>query len=280
METTFTDGVIKQIAETIGTRTPETGGALFGPDDSNLVSHFVFDDKARTTAVTYTPSTDLITRIPKIERRESIVFKGVIHSHPPALDHPSGPDLLAFKRTLDINPQLRSLSAPIVNLGGGSSRDDAYQLNADATMRVFQVFRSPNAKTVNCEPGRVCVMAIDALMQFIGDAFKHEIGSDIETGSDHERLNGHTFLRRRFQTNTKLKKTVLVELYFPMQFPLLAPLVSSGTAAVRRWHTINWNPDQHKLDRLAQPIINALKPHLEQNKETSDDTPTKLGRAA
>ena len=86
----FTDDVAAEIAATIGSRKPETGGALFGPKNSNLISMIAFDEAAHTTSVSYTPSKELIASIPEIEAAEGVEFKGIIHSHPRGVTQPSG----------------------------------------------------------------------------------------------------------------------------------------------------------------------------------------------
>jgi len=266
MEICFTDGVIEEIAKTIGTRTPETGGALFGPENSNLVSSFVFDEKARTTAVTYTPSTDLIRRIPKIETGEGVVFKGVIHSHPPGVDRPSGPDLSAFRRTLNTNPRLHSLITPIVNLNGGSAHGDAHRLNEVATMRVFQVFRSNDRRPVACEPATVFVTDVDAVTRCVAGALqRQEPCGEFETTIGHELINGHVFVRCSLLASERGAQFRRLDFYFAHQFPLVAPLVSVGTGTDRRWLALPNRPNKNTPEVIASHIVASLQPSMKPN---------------
>jgi len=279
MEITFTDNTLNEIALTIGTRTPETGGALFGPDNSNLVSLFVFDKKARTTAITYTPSTELIRRIPEIEMRDGVIFKGVIHSHPRRLDRPSGPDLSAFRRTLDTNPRLRSLITPIVNLDGGSKQADAHPLNDASTMRVFQAFRSSGRRLVELDPASVRVMPVDAMALCVSEALARKMGREVATQFGHERINGHAFVRGTLQITGTGSEDQRLDLYFPTQFPLLAPLAMWSESRKQQWLQLNWQPDQFSADALAESLTEAITSVALNTSETTKDKETCHGKS-
>ena len=136
----FTDGSLEEISTTIGGQKPETGGALFGPENANLISAFIFDPEAETTAVSYKPSVDLINRIPEFEAREHVIFKGIIHSHPKGMPRPSEPDHIAFWNTLRTNPRLRSLVTPIVTFERRREGSNLIVLNDRAIMRLYQAF--------------------------------------------------------------------------------------------------------------------------------------------
>ena len=47
----ITDRVVDAIVSTIGARPPESGGALFGPAHSNMISHFEFDPDAHLSLI-------------------------------------------------------------------------------------------------------------------------------------------------------------------------------------------------------------------------------------
>jgi len=279
MEITFTDNTLNEIALTIGTRTPETGGALFGPDNSNLVSLFVFDEKARTTAITYTPSTELIRRIPEIEMRDGVIFKGVIHSHPSSLDRPSGPDILAFRRTLDTNPRLRSLITPIVNLEGGSKQADAYPLNDTSTMRVFQAFRASGRRHVELDPARVRLMPIDAVARCASEALARKTDREVATQCGHERINGDAFVRRTLTVTCTGSDEQRLDLYFPTQFPLLAPLAMWSEYGKQQWLQLNWQPDEFSADALAASLTEAITSVALNTSKTTKDKEIRHGKS-
>lgn len=111
----FTDSVLRQITADIAVHPPELGGALLGPKNSELITDFIFDPHAETTRVSYFPSTSLAREVQEFEKRNNqLVFKGIVHSHP-GLDRPSGQDLVAFGKGLNLNPHLPCFVAPIIS---------------------------------------------------------------------------------------------------------------------------------------------------------------------
>ena len=259
---TITDDTIAKIADKIGTEKPETGGALFGPEHSNTLSYFQFDKEARTTASTYTPSKKLLKAIPEIEESEGLIFKGIIHSHPGSFDHPSGPDLTAFRRTLLHNTHLCSLITPIVNFGAA---DDAVELNDAAGMQVYEVFRSRNpSEPVIIDKVTVRVMPIDAVTQCVIDALKDRGLKGLLQLRSHRSINGTTFLHRNISWSTpKRKKKDHLDLYFAPDFPTVSPIVSLTINEEQNWLSVTWSlqdfADEALVKRL-MPVLEASNP--------------------
>ena len=110
------DATLVDMDVAIAAHTPERGGALLGPIGLPIVSRFVFDHEAQTTTVTYSPSRKLAAQVQEIERRENLEYKGIVHSHPGALDHPSGQDERELRVGLELNPQMPFYLAPIITL--------------------------------------------------------------------------------------------------------------------------------------------------------------------
>lgn len=108
------DSVLRNITEHIAIHPPERGGALLGSADKPLVTRFILDDCAKTTYASYSPSRELSAVVQMIEREEGLEYKGIIHSHPSNIDHPSGPDEQAVKSNLEVNPHMRVCLVPIV----------------------------------------------------------------------------------------------------------------------------------------------------------------------
>lgn len=107
--------VLDRIMNSIGARPAETGGILLGPLDSNDVTDFHYDGTADCTGITYTP--DVKTLQQKLNDEwlpAKVDFKGFVHSHPSALDRPSGGDLEFIARLLKSNPDMPHFVAPIV----------------------------------------------------------------------------------------------------------------------------------------------------------------------
>lgn len=108
------DSVVRQIHEHIARHAPERGGALYGPRGYPLVTHFEFDSHARTTSVSYVPSTQLIDNVQRVEREANLQFKGVIHSHPRGFARPSAGDERTVASFFRLNPHCSAMALPIV----------------------------------------------------------------------------------------------------------------------------------------------------------------------
>lgn len=118
----FTDLALAEVNAFIGSRQPECGGALLGIPDSNLITKFIPDPNATVSGASYFPSNELTGEVQELEKRTGVEFKGVVHSHPGGLDHPSGQDLNAFKLGLDLNRRLRAFVGPPRNAEGCERR--------------------------------------------------------------------------------------------------------------------------------------------------------------
>lgn len=119
-----TDIALADIRTSIAEHRPERGGALYGPKDYPLVTHFEFDAEARTTSVSYVPSVRLIQSVRNVERETGLRFKGIVHSHPLGYDRPSEGDRASAANLFRHNSHLSSIAMPIVqqvNAGGNAA---------------------------------------------------------------------------------------------------------------------------------------------------------------
>jgi proteasome lid subunit RPN8/RPN11 len=114
MAVSVTDLVYEQIRAQIAGHNPELGGALYGPRGVPVVSHFEFDAHAVTTPVSYVPSTQLIENVMRVEGATGLQFKGVVHSHPSGMTHPSGGDESTVSSFFRMNPHFSAMALPIV----------------------------------------------------------------------------------------------------------------------------------------------------------------------
>jgi len=135
------DTFLDQVALTIGTYPVETGGAILGDYTSGVVTRFVFDGAAETTAASYTPSRRLSGVVNELERQSGLQFKGIVHSHPGNFDSPSGPDADAFLQGLDENPELSRFLAPIVTFREGDERDNKIPLPGGGWITFYVALR-------------------------------------------------------------------------------------------------------------------------------------------
>jgi proteasome lid subunit RPN8/RPN11 len=118
----FTDFVLAQIEKDVARFAPERGGALLGPVGQPVVTEFLYDEHARTSGGTFSPSRWLEARVQEREAASPLIeFKGILHSHPGAMSYPSSGDHEAYENSLYSVPWLGRLIAPIVTVGKGLS---------------------------------------------------------------------------------------------------------------------------------------------------------------
>ena len=132
-EMVITDAIFLQVAQRIGTRSPEQGGALGGPghDRRGPVTRFEFDFSSYRTGATYSPDHDRLNWIfSNIWNPDDIYLRGFVHSHPGRYGQPSPGDLSYSERILNAIPELGQLYLPIV---GSTAHNNAFE------MRPFRV---------------------------------------------------------------------------------------------------------------------------------------------
>ena len=107
--------VLRAIVETIGGRPAESGGPIGGRPDENRVTHFHFDSGAKTSAATYSPNHDELTRLLKETWNPGGTrLMGFVHSHPKFFEQPSGGDLAYAEKFFTAIPDLENFWLPIV----------------------------------------------------------------------------------------------------------------------------------------------------------------------
>ena len=121
------DWVLRAMDAELGGHPPERGGALLGPRERPVLTHFVPDPGAAATPATYEPSRDLASRVKELERGAELELKGVVHSHRDGLDRPSEQDALELATGLRLNPHLATYAGPIVS-GGPCDELGAHEL--------------------------------------------------------------------------------------------------------------------------------------------------------
>lgn len=109
------DWVLRAVDAEVGAHPPERGGALLGPRQRPILTHFVPDPEAVVSSTTYAPSRQLAARVNELERGADVELKGIVHSHRGGLDRPSEQDALELAAGLRHNPHLASYAGPIVS---------------------------------------------------------------------------------------------------------------------------------------------------------------------
>jgi molybdopterin/thiamine biosynthesis adenylyltransferase len=135
------DTFLDQVANSVGLLPVETGGAILGDYTSGVVTRFIFDAHAETTAASYTPSRRLGEVVNQAEHESRLQFKGIVHSHPGNFDVPSGPDAAAFLQGLTENPELPRFLAPIVTFQPGEERDNKIPLPGGGWITFYVAMR-------------------------------------------------------------------------------------------------------------------------------------------
>ncbi|MBL8929311.1 MAG: ThiF family adenylyltransferase [Kineosporiaceae bacterium] len=181
----FLDSVLDDIEQYIASHVPERGGALLGPVGQPVVTRFVHDGRARRSGSTFSPSRELQEVVSRLERADpSIELKGVVHSHPSAMDHPSQGDHIAFADSLQGVPWLGRFICPIVTRSveewdrGRDAREDKDPEHKvplpSGTMSVFVATMVQGGRVVS-EPGVVAVLPITRDLAAVADLVGGEL---------------------------------------------------------------------------------------------------------
>ena len=94
----------QRIVDELTNRPPEFGGMLLGPINSDIVSHFVPDERAQATPASFTLHAESLNRRLRRFNRCGMDAKGLVHSHPSGVTRPSAGDL-NYVRTSLANPK-------------------------------------------------------------------------------------------------------------------------------------------------------------------------------
>ena len=105
----FVRPVFDQIAQELQYRGREEAGLLFGPKDTQLVTHFVRDKLGTKTASSFTLHTPTLNEVILDAKQWELELLAVIHCHPDGVWQPSGGDI-RYVRDLFAHPKNGSAS--------------------------------------------------------------------------------------------------------------------------------------------------------------------------
>lgn len=209
----FTDDVLAAVERDVASHPPERGGALLGPKGEPIVSVFLHDPAASTTSTTYTPARALQDRVQALEASSgNLELKGILHSHPGALNQPSIGDLQAFADSLRKTPWLGRFVTPIVTTGRATASHEVGI--PSGRMSVFVVEMIGGRPAV--EPAQVNVVPICAHV----DALAAELGGRA-TVPGVISLDG----LRRLAISVKFARGGELQIIIDAGYPFTAPLV-------------------------------------------------------
>lgn len=115
----YTRYAMDRIRKTVGSLPAESGCLLLGYEhelnqDRIIIRDIIFDEGARTTAVTYTLNTAYLNPlIRKAWEEKGLSVIGVAHSHPYGCNYPSWPDIQYFRNMFHYMPR-KYLVTPII----------------------------------------------------------------------------------------------------------------------------------------------------------------------
>lgn len=112
MKLRITTNAYQNIIKKIGSGIPEKGGILMGKN--GIVTDFVFDQNAQTTASTYSLNVAYLNPIIKELKKEGKQLLGILHSHPYGCSELSLADREYFLSQFKNFPNLDFLYTPIV----------------------------------------------------------------------------------------------------------------------------------------------------------------------
>ncbi len=221
----FTDDVLKAIEHDIASHKPERGGALLGPANTNLISQFLYDGDAKTSAATYTPSSRLVDDVKQVERLEDLTFKGIIHSHPGGFDRPSSADLHGFANNLAHNPHMGRFIAPIITMAGKPVGKHPYEiaLGENAKLSCFAAVRlgkhQKQTQPVDFTPCPVMVLPIGKATRLLQSALEKKFDLKLNISDGHLNVNGLTMVSKILNCDL-----FQLDLLFPHNFPSVSPI--------------------------------------------------------
>ncbi|MFG2875026.1 ThiF family adenylyltransferase [Streptomyces sp. NPDC048337] len=160
------DYVIDQVGKDIGRTRPEQGGALLGLRGRDVLTGFVHDAHAQVTRVEYSNTAWLLDEIGRQEAAGPIRFKGIVHSHPLGMPHPSRQDHREYGRTLEAVPDLGRYIAPIVTHDLTTPLDRHELAVENARMSFFGAMWT--ARGVQLQPLRPVVVPLAAALREAG----------------------------------------------------------------------------------------------------------------
>ncbi|MBF6074803.1 ThiF family adenylyltransferase [Nocardia beijingensis] len=217
LEVAFHDTVLWEIDSFIAAHPPERGGALVGPVGQPVVSRFVPDPHAAVTGVTYTPSPTLRQRVAQTERSDAnLEFKGIVHSHPIGIDHPSAGDHRAFADQLGKAPWLGRMICPIVTSPGGRQRLDEHRVALGSGTLSVYVAEARVRGAVRVEPARPRVIPISRDTNLLA----RRLGARVESPVSYATIDGVLYA-----VVSLSERSADVTALFPALYPTVPPLV-------------------------------------------------------
>jgi len=94
----ITTTAYNDMLKTVGSRTAESGGLLFGSRTDWVVTKFLYDENAKTTSSSYSFDVGYLNPMMDKLAEEGLQLLGFFHSHPQGYKQLSAPDKTYFQR--------------------------------------------------------------------------------------------------------------------------------------------------------------------------------------
>jgi proteasome lid subunit RPN8/RPN11 len=270
----ITDLALAQLEEHLTSHAPERGGALLGLRNAEVITEFLADPDAATTAVSYVPSARLARRVREEEADGVRRFYGVAHSHPGRFDRPSGPDRAAFAKGLALNPHLATFYAPIITLAHPcpvpDAPDSTWPLAGDARLTLHAARRGAHPDEVELLRPWLRVLPIGSEVRAFTDRLAFATQRDAAHAFDVAELNGVPMITANITCGAW---SVLFS--FSAHYPLAAPLalVTPRSGGTRQSH-LRWPAFGGSLfEAFHKPDLPAVKPRLHGTKKKTRTNP-------
>ncbi|MFS0774830.1 Mov34/MPN/PAD-1 family protein [Neobacillus sp. 3P2-tot-E-2] len=265
-----TDEVTKDTKNLIADLPAEKGGALVGIPGSRVITGLIFDSKAKTTLSSYNPSRYLNQIVKKRELESGLEFKGIIHSHPSGMDHPSSTDVIEVRGSLNTNKHLEMFVAPIVtnNINCKKLKSHEIALGPKEKVSFFGGFRDSATKDQPNSYSRNNDFSLEELEVKIIP--KQQFEDDIQNtckllGEDGQYKvvlfaleNGEPFLTARIQMGDEKTEFLLT---CDINYPVSAPRMLHSVLDDSREVHIQW--DQKRASHYL--MYAAIRKSLEEN---------------
>ncbi|GAB2620208.1 hypothetical protein Aab01nite_34500 [Paractinoplanes abujensis] len=242
----FLDSTVADVEREVAAHPAERGGALLGPAGLALVTRFLADPDGRTSDVSYNSSDRLEQWVREVEREEDLEFKGILHSHPASMDHPSGQDHRAYADSLRLNPARGTFLAPIVTHRPADPQRPHEIPLAGGKMSVYRAVPAADGTVrVLLEPSSV--VPLDEHVRAAADALGGEVTRPPAPGT----VGGTLLLTATITLPGGEELTILAG----PSYPLLPPAVlrtrpGRPTESVR----IEWRPGQDLAAALPRAV--------------------------
>ena len=229
------DFVVEQIMETVGSRRPESGGALLGLRDSKIITGFIFDPHALTGNAVFHNSGELIAAIHEAESATPQQFMGILHSHPRGVSVPSGQDRSEIAVALRENPSMPIFFSPILTFDATAPLEPHELAVKNARISVYGSHRASNG--VELRPTHPVVAPFAASIRAVTDRFtKLTLTASEDT---------HVFVTHIDAHGQRFRLTL------PLEYPTAPPIIVDEAG---HQVPVLWRTDLPASQRLAYAL--------------------------